>query len=140
MNKRSFLDEFVHQKGRRFYANLLPEDIQRGEVGDCFDHCLLQAVYSKGKYFYCEGVAYINGAWRHHAWLTNKEALVAFDPTWNAIDQEGRERPLDMVFYLGAVLNLDLVIKFVVKTEYKSPLANHEKNPEIADEIFKTAV
>lgn len=140
MKKRSFLEEFVHQKGRRFYAAMLPTDIQRGLPGDCFDHCLLQAMYSRGKYQYCEGVALIDGKWIHHAWLSDMDSLYAFDPTWRAVDKDGKDQPLEMVFYCGATLNLDLVMKFVIKTEFKSPLANYEKDTETANLIFKTAV
>lgn len=136
----NFLNKFVHEKGRRFYPALLPDDIERGKTGDCFDHCIMEVVRSKGKYFYCEGIAYIHGKWIHHAWMTDAKGQYAYDPTWRATDTNEREVPLKMVNYLGAVLETSLVVEFLIKTEYKSPLANHKKAPDIAQKIYDTAV
>lgn len=138
--KRSFLDNFVHHKGRRFIAMALPKDLERGKIGDCFDHCMVAAMHSNGKYFYCEGKAHVNGTWIHHAWLTDKDGLLAYDPTWYATDNKtGEEVPMKMVHYIGAVLDLHYVMEFVARTEYKSPLANADKDMDLAQHIYDTA-
>lgn len=130
--EKSFLDRLVHEKGKRYHGTLLPDDILPGEVGDCFDHCFLQALYSDGKYFYCEGKACVNGKWFHHAWLTDEKRSLVYDPTWKGATF--------LVHYIGVVLDLEAVTEFLIKTEYKSPLANHDKNPELAQKIYDTAI
>ncbi len=135
---KGFLGKFVHDKGRKFYAALLPDDIERGEVGDCFDWCLIQAAKSGGKYSYCEGVAFVKGKWIHHAWMTDREGHMAYDPTWRAV-RYGEMVPLEMVHYIGAKLDLDAVMEFVIRTGYKSPFANHKKAPDLAQAVYETA-
>lgn len=136
---KEFLNKFIHEKGRSFYPALLPEDVAQGKVGDCFDHCLLEAVKSNGKYFYCEGKAYIEGKWFHHAWLTDKTGFVAFDPTWRMEDSNGNIIHMVVGMYVGAILNTGAVVDFVRTTEYKSPFANYEKNPELAQKVYDSA-
>lgn len=137
-----FLDKFMHQKGRRFYAARLPSDIKRGKPGDCFDHCLMQALYSQLKYKYCEGKAYFNGKWFHHAWLTDEEGLNAYDPTWAVVDNS-TGLPVNIapafVHYVGAAVDAMAVAEFVSKTEYKSPFKNADKNPELAQKVYDSA-
>ena len=141
---KDFLDKFVHEKGRRFYPAKLPSDIERGQTGDCFDHCLVVAAKSFGKYRYCEGKAFINGKWIHHAWLTDAESAragfvqYAYDPTWKAFKDNGEEVAVP-AHYIGAALDLNTVIDFVVKTEFKSPFANFKKNPELAQKVYDAA-
>lgn len=97
---------------------------------------------SDGKYLYCEGIAKINNKWIHHAWLSDKTGKYAYDPTWYAVDHStGRQMtiPAQHVFYLGAVLDLHYVMEFVARTEYKSPIANYDKDRDLAQLIYDTA-
>lgn len=137
---QTLLDKFIKNKGRQFYPLLCPSDIKRGKTGDCFDHCLMEAVKSRGKYRYCEGIVLIKGQWIHHAWLTDSGGLQAYDPTWKALTKDNQEIPLGMATYVGAILDLRTVVDFVQATEYKSPFANADKNPGLAEKVYESAL
>jgi hypothetical protein len=133
------MNMLIYTKAKRYKPSRLPDDIEEGDIGDCFDHCLLQAVKSCGKYQYCEGMALVGGKWIHHAWLTDREKIYAYDPTWKMIVPEGVPIPGYVIYYVGAVLNLDLVTEFVIKTGYKSPIANADKDRDLAHKIYESA-
>lgn len=139
---KTFLNEFVHQKGRQFYWTTLPADIPRGKLGDCFDWCLAIAARSNGKYRYCEGMARPmygtkSKKWIHHAWLSDETGMYAYDPTWRA-EKDGKETILP-AFYIGAVCDLHTVMEFVTKTGFKSPFANADKDMDAARKVFDFA-
>lgn len=135
-----FIKKIIRKKGNRFQALAVPKDIRKGKLRDCFDHCLIEALRSNGKYRYCEGLVYVKGQWIHHAWLTDATGLYAFDPIWKVVDdQTGAELPFFFGDYVGVILDLALVVEFVQKTQYKSPLANHDKDSELAQKIYDTA-
>ncbi len=122
MNEITFLEKAIDRKGQLFIPALLPKDIVRGEIGDCFDHCLIQALVSEGKYKYVEGFVKINGEYIYHAWLTDGEH--AFDPTWKCLNQKNEEVPMVGAYYLGLILDTMLMCEFVKKTGYKGFFAN----------------
>ncbi len=132
----NFFKKVIHEKAKLMYSAHLPDDIKRGEIGDCFDHCVIQAMVSKGKYRYVEGVALIDGKWIYHAWLTDEKGFHAFDPTWRAQNDAGEIKniPLNSIHYLGVVMNLEKVVEFMRKTEYKAVLKNYYRAEDLAKE------
>ena len=130
--------ETIHKKSKHMYSAPLPADIARGEIGDCFDHCVVQALISKGKYKYVEGLVYINKEWIYHAWLTDEQGINAFDPTWKMETGTGEVKniPSSFAHYLGVIMDLEKVIEFMKKTEYKAVLKNYYR----AEDLAKQAV
>ena len=78
----------VLKHGKSYIPDMLPEEIDRGRVGDCFDHTLVQALRHP-KYKYVEGIAKrVNeDEWVLHAWLT--DSVRAYDPTWGVQFEKG---------------------------------------------------
>jgi len=139
MNK--FFKKAIHEKAKHFYSVLLPSDISRGKTGNCFDHCVIEAMKSNGKYLYVEGLAFIDGKWIYHAWLTDKNKVCAYDPTWGVVNE--RVGIINMklpVNYLGVVMEVDKVIDFMQKTKYKAVLKNYWRAKNLAKEIYDTAL
>lgn len=134
MNK--FLKKVIHERAKRMHSAPLPADIARGDIGDCFDHCVIQALKSNGKYRYVEGLAYINKEWIYHAWLTDEQCFNAFDPTWKMETGAGEIKniPSSFIHYLGVVMDLQKVIEFMKKTEYKAVLKNYYRAADLAKE------
>lgn len=127
--------ELVLREGRTYKPAALPPDLKRGRLGDCFDSALIQAVSSRDKYTYVEGIAEHPeqpGQWIVHAWLTDGEH--AFDPTWY-IRLGATELPLD-TRYVGIPMRNRDVAEFVTTTEYKSILANGYRNQKLADKAL----
>jgi len=117
----------------------LPDDIERGEVGACFDTCALLALKSKGKYEYCEGMVHIihpgqTNEWLYHAWLTDKDHKYAYDPTWLAVDDYGVERAIPGL-YKGVVLPIGLVAEFMKQSGYQGIFANKHRAPDVYKKI-----
>lgn len=134
-----YADKLIHEKGKQYYAGLLPKEIPRGKVGDCFDWCLVLAL-KHPEYQYCEGMVLIQGKWYYHAWLT-KDGMTAVDPTWMAIDNKTNEEiPLSMAHYIGVKMDKMLVVEFMKKTEYKAVMKNYFRAPDIAQKIYDTAI
>lgn len=126
----------LYDVSRQFKPAVLPSDIDRGRLGDCFDHCLIQALKSD-KYDYVEGFATDpnnpEGDMLLHAWLT--DGVHAFDPTWIATDDNGIERPFPSI-YMGLVIDKKIVARWVMQTKYKCFLANRDLNPHSWDIIM----
>jgi len=136
MNK--FFKKAIHFKGKHYYGSQLPSEIPRGAVGDCFDHCLAVAMMFP-EYQYVEGLAFINKRWIYHAWLA-KDGISAFDPTWRAVDKDGKEVALSMVHYIGVKMDKKLVMEFVLATGYKAVLKNYWRKKDLAEKIYETAL
>lgn len=128
--------EFVYSSGKVFTPAVVPEDIRRGKVGDCFDTSLLNAVHNR-KYRYVEGIAMHPTLHRYvfHAWLTDEEGENAYDPTWRVMLGNQLEMPM-ITTYIGFPIGIDEIAKFVSTTEYKSVLANGWRNPELAQKCI----
>jgi hypothetical protein len=123
-------------RAKHYDPALLPGDIKRGDVGTCFDTCIIAALEC-GHYDYVEGYARVyNGDWHLHAWLT--DGVTAYDPTWQATDPDGNDMPVPAE-YFGMAMNYRLVAEFMRVTEYQSILTNHWRDPVIAEKIFRTA-
>ncbi len=134
MNK--FFKKAIHFKGKHFYGSILPKEIPRGEIGDCFDHCLAIAK-TFSKYKYVEGLALVNKKWIYHAWLTEEgQEQLALDPTWYAVNKQGERVPLEMIQYIGVKMDTELVMEFVLKTGYKAVLKNYYRDKELAQKIY----
>lgn len=133
--KDQFIYDTVSKYGKHFRPVVLPSDIERGEVGKCFDWCALQATRLYPKYQYVEGYATdpYTGRPIYHAWLT--DGVEAFDPTWQA-EYGGKEVPVPSI-YTGVVLDIRQVVKFMRSTGYQAVLANHWRAPEIVEEMLK---
>lgn len=134
-----FRKKAIHEKGKRYHPAVLPDEIMRGKVGDCFDWCLAIAKVLP-KYRYVEGIAMVNvgtptADWIHHAWLTDEEGVLAYDPTWRAEKKDGTIVPLPAV-YIGVLMDTDKVMEFVTTTEYKAVLENYWRNEELAKQCI----
>lgn len=130
------ISSLIHQAGaQRFKPAVLPKDIARGKVGECFDWCIVQAICHP-KYTYVEGLAREpgNDRWILHAWLTDGEH--AFDPTWGAFDNSGRELPMPSE-YLGLTMDTKLVVSFMKRTGYQGVLANRDRAPSIFNKLME---
>lgn len=120
---------------KRYMPALLPDDISRGKLGECFDTCIMIATENR-KYKYVEGYASPPGTKVPilHAWLTDGEH--AFDPTWDCFNQFGERKPIPAT-YIGMEMDTDLVIMFMRKTGYQGIIANHFRAPKLAQKVFK---
>lgn len=142
-----FALEIINDHGIVFdEVQVLPKDIARGKVGECFDHCAIQAILSRGKYQYVEGYVYspVSDDWLHHAWLTkagvsrDAEKHVGYDPTWKALDAKGGEHPMHHAgfIYVGVPADTKKMIKFVKATNRLAAFENYKKNQKLAREMF----
>jgi hypothetical protein len=126
--------QHVLEHGKEYEPAICPDDVERGPVGHCFDHCILAAFNSDGKYRYVEGIARdpsTHDSWIYHAWLTDGEHV--FDPTWRAYSDwaESKEIPVPTQ-YVGIEMDMKEVGKFMVATEHQAILKNGYRNPTLA--------
>lgn len=130
----------ILQNGKSFEPALLPKEIERGELGKCFDVCMVAALKHPGMR-YVEGVAMcyagkdrLRGTWILHAWLT--DGVHAYDPTWKSFNPEGKEVPMPAV-YIGIEMDTMAAARFVRETEYAGVLANESRAPALAAVALK---
>jgi hypothetical protein len=146
---RRDIEQQVHKHGKFFQPAILPKDIKRGPMGKCFDVCLLHALHNPDLQ-YVEGIAFpirpsvevspgivVNDRpqWILHAWLTDAEGKIAYDPTWYATDKDGKEVPPPIVYH-GIVMDAKKVGRFVMETEYCCVLENQWRDPALAKEAI----
>lgn len=128
----------VLQLGQEYEPAVLPSDIPRGQVGNCFDWCALQTAKLHPKYGYVEGIVSNPEnpkEWVLYGWMT--DGVHAFDPTWNAIkDVTGKEVPMPSV-YIGIGFDIRAVRDFIKLTGYQGILANRKRAPELWKVIKK---
>lgn len=131
----SFATKIMANRAVIYKPATLPEDIERGKLGDCFDHCLLQAAKNE-KYTYVEGYVFspLRQEWIYHAWLTDGEH--AFDPTWRATNAAGEDVVLFMMKYIGVPMDTKKTARFVSGTGYKAVFKNYWRDPHLANKIF----
>ncbi len=131
--------ERILSMGKHYRPAVLPADISRGKTGDCFDHCVAVAMWSKDpEYRYVEGVARdpFSDRWILHAWLT--DGIHAFDPTWVAtagIEGDHREIPIPTT-YIGIEMKTKAVAAFMLHTNHKAVIANAHLAPELAEKAI----
>lgn len=137
----SISQAFLEEHGRQYEPALLPDDIIRGETGKCFDWCALQASRLNPKYQYVEGIALDpelakqdKERWILHAWLTDGEHV--FDPTWQALDDDGTEHPVPSI-YIGIPMSIHAVATFMRMTGYQGVLGNRWRLPSIVEDMMK---
>lgn len=129
--------DLILSKGKQYTPALLPADIPRGKLHDCFDHCAIAAAKNFRKYKYVEGLArhpLKPEEWILHAWLT--DGTHAFDPTWQCFDQDKVEQPVPTI-YIGLEIDLLALANFMKVTGYKSIFANAWRNPALAAKAIK---
>lgn len=125
--------------GKHYTPALLPPDLRRGRVGWCFDDCIIQLTneFLATKYRYVEGIAMDTlhyretgeESWVLHAWLT--DGKYAYDPTWQAFDDDNIERPCPTV-YIGIEMDRTAVMRFMASTKYQGVISNGWRNKALA--------
>ena len=126
------LEKYFKKNGKPFIPEDLPDDIQMGRVGDCYDTSAIIA--TRRKYRYVEGLARnpLTGEWILHAWVT--DGLYAYDPTWFTVcDGKHLKVKTD---YIGIEMDIETVALFMGKTGYKAIVANHWRNREISKKML----
>jgi hypothetical protein len=133
MRTLQVITEKVLIHGKRYNPAMLPNEIKRGKVGDCFDTALIQTLKNP-KFRYVEGIAKrpSNGEWVLHAWLT--DGVNAFDPTWGILFL-GKFFPLKTE-YIGIEMNAKQVLEFCVNTEYRSVLHNGWRDEKRSEKLL----
>lgn len=130
------IQQYIMKHGKQYQPATCPEYIKRGEVGDCFDTCVLNLLTNK-HLRYIEGLAahpFEENVWILHSWLTDEKGEVAYDPTWMN-NYNGEALPV-LTIYMGIEIPTDTLLKFMRTTEYKSIMANGWRNREIADTVL----
>lgn len=131
----TFDDILAHPDLKTYTPALLPGRIKRGPVGMCFDICALTCMRQR-EFTYVEGLATDPSDPDNvilHAWVT--DGVHAFDPTWDAIDDDGLHHPVPSL-YQGIEMDIMLVAKFMKTTGYQCVIANHHRAPELADKCL----
>lgn len=126
--------DFLEKNGKRYYSLPSPTYIIPGEIGTCFDTCVLNALkYPQLKYV--EGIAMNphTGEYLLHAWLT-EDGEHAYDPTWRAV-LANKQVPIPTV-YFGFEMDTNLVIDFMRSTKYCGVFANHARDFTRSENIF----
>lgn len=121
--------------GKVYIPAIVPPELPRGRVGDCFDWTLVQAMMNR-KYKYVEGVAKrpSNDEWVLHAWLTDGEHV--FDLTWGMYFKDKTVvLPLPTLYY-GVEMETSAVVDFYRSVKYKSVLWNGWRDEERAKKIL----
>lgn len=129
------LREYMFRHGKKYVPALLHPELERGRIGLCFDTCIKNALYTKEKFKYVEGIGFHPQLkiWILHAWLT--DGVHAFDPTWRAFDKQKNDIVIPTQ-YIGIELPLKGVATFMVKTEYQGVIANAWMAPKLANAIM----
>lgn len=130
------IENYIRTYGKLYTPAEMPEDIELGVTGDCFDHCA--KVATGRKYRYVEGLAMdptLKNGWMLHSWLTDESGKLAYDPTWFVM-VEGKRINKVPTIYLGIEMDIKTLAEFMSKTEYKSVIANGWRNKEIASKLL----
>lgn len=109
------VEDFVLREGREYQHAPLPADIKAGEEQQCYANAYYVAKAKPEKYAYVEGLAWIGILICQHAWLTDKEGKLAYDPTWVydwtwAKPREYLGIPFDMRYAEGGLRRVGAVI------------------------------
>lgn len=132
----SKIEDLIERLGKSYEPALLPKDIRRGRLGNCFDECALASMNSRGQYRYVEGVAIaaMDNKPVLHAWLTDGKK--AFDPTWRATDKTTDKDVAFPGVYFGIEMDIRLVMQFMLETGYQGVLANGHRSPQLIEKIL----
>lgn len=136
MNVPSEVRKYVLVHGHKYLPGYTPPIMTRGDVGDCFDTVLINVLNNQEELRYVEGYAkhpYLD-TWVHHAWCTNREGVMAFDPTWGVQLKSGGNKTIYPIQteYIGFEIPIGRLIEFILDTEYKAILANASRNVTLA--------
>lgn len=122
--------------GRPFKSAALPQDIQPGPVGKCFDWSAVQCARTYPKYWYVEGIATDPAnptVGILHAWLT--DGIHAFDPTWQAFRGNGARVAVPSS-YFGIIMPMYAVRDFMNATGHQGVLGNAWRDRRAAGRVF----
>ena len=142
MRSLEIITEKVLIHGKKYIPAIVPSELERGRVGDCFDWTLIQAMLNP-KYKYVEGIARrpSNGDWVLHAWLT--DGVHAFDLTWGMYFGKSREEAIKAnrvlpcpTEYIGIEMETKGVIDFYKSTQYKSVLHNGWRDEQRSEKLL----
>lgn len=133
MRSLEIIIEKVLIHGKKYIPAIVPDNLVRGRVGDCFDHTLVQALESG--FQYVEGIAKrpTTNDWVIHAWLT--DGIHAFDLTWGMYFGKGKVLPLPTE-YIGIEISKHGMASFCLKTKYKSVLHNGWRNEDMSEKLL----
>ena len=143
MRSLEIITEKVLIHGKSYVPAIVPSEITRGRVGDCFDWTLVQALIHYPKYKYVEGIAKrpSNGEWVLHAWLS--DGVHAFDLTWGAYFGKSREEAIKNnrvlpcpTEYIGIAMDAKDVADFYRAVEYKSVLHNGWRDEQRSEKLL----
>lgn len=125
--------EYVLRNGKEYVSALLPNDLKRMPLHQCFDNCAVTALTSK--YRYVEGIAQNphTRKFMAHAWLT--DGVHAFDVTWGAFNEKNEEIPFPGK-YFGIEMPIQEVANFMITTGYVGVLMNSFRDLELAGKII----
>lgn len=140
MNKPALVDDYIRDlagKGSVFLAATLPDDLYYGQPGQCFANALLQALSSKGKYLYCEGLGIRDGEAYAHAWLTDKDQEFAYDVTWRVVNNKTGEQFAAPAMYKGVVLDTESAKNYVLSTKTAGIVPNRDARPRMFKQLLK---
>ncbi len=133
METKEQIEAYVDQWGKEYIPALLPSDLERMELNQCFDNCAVLAIKNP-QYKYVEGFAISphTGEKILHAWLT--DGVYAYDPTWRAL-KGGVDVPVPTQ-YKGIEVKTEDVLTWWKETEYAGILANSWRFPLLAIQII----
>lgn len=107
-------------------AGPLPEGMQRGPMGRCFDNCAIRSLRSG--LTYCEGFAVpadVPIMPIYHAWLVDQDGTI-YDPTW-----------MGGIDYYGIKFDTAFVTAFMLETEYCGLLGNRWRLPGAVEKYLE---
>lgn len=142
MRTLEIITEKVLIHGKKYIPAIVPSELERGKVGDCFDWTLVQAVLNP-KYKYVEGIAKrpSTGDWVLHAWLTDGKH--AFDLTWGSYFGKSREEAIRQgrvlpcpTEYIGIEIETKGVVDFYKNVQYKSVLHNGWRDEKRSEKLL----
>lgn len=132
-----YLRDLILRHGKSYRPQVLPPDLVRMNMNQCFDNCLAQTFLSD-KYGYVEGIATVmkpDGTIEAtaHAWIT--DGVNAFDPTWLA-ERGADEVPMPAT-YVGVELDALAVAGYVMATGQAGVIANRTLKPGLYEYVLK---
>lgn len=139
MRTLEIITEKILIHGKKYVPAIVPSELKRGKVGDCFDWTLVQAMLNP-KYRYVEGIAKrpSNGEWVLHAWLTDGEH--AFDLTWGMYFGKSVQEAKVIIpcptEYIGVEMDTMGVVDFYRNVQYKSVLHNGWRDEQRSEKLL----
>lgn len=101
-------EALVLEAGQAYTPQPLPDDVDRGPYGNCYENSLLMAVRHAGRLHYAEGWAESSiGLPIQHAWLVDADGN-CYDPTWDDnLDRQYYGIAFDTDWAVGRAIDQD---------------------------------